>query len=62
MLEVESQPQRLGGVAMEGRLQRSAKEGVQERRGAEVEGRGTIGKLLTQTAAQHMSKLSVLEQ
>ena len=30
MLEVESQPLRLGGVAMEGRLQCSAKEGVQE--------------------------------
>ena len=62
MLEVEGQPLRLGGVAMEGRLQRSAKEGVQERRGAEVEGPGTIGKLLTQTAAENVTKFSILEQ
>jgi hypothetical protein len=62
MPEVEGEPLRMGGVAMEGGLQRSAKERVEEGRGAEVEGRGTIGKLLTQTAAEHVSKLSILEK
>ena len=62
ILELERQPLCLGGVAMERGLECQAKEGVEEGRGAEVEGHSAIGKLLTQTSAQYMSKLSILQQ
>ena len=47
---------------MERGLKRQAKEGVEEGRGAEIEGHSAVGKLLTQTSAQYMSKLSILQQ